>query len=970
MADDKKPMNGVGNKRQQNRLSEMDFGRSEIERIGRQFEKTPLAEQEMKASFYNAQNQLRYLSELPEDLVANTPRLARMMNTAPSTMTRNLEAHARSVSSRVERSNTQAMNSVERRFSDSAINGMASSMSRDPNVAVQSMGMAGMSYQDLTAQRQKIQNQIGSLGAQSADLASGLFSEKGVDPQRQMRLDLKRGSASTLVGQLASVDHAMRLQEQQGLDPRSRAQNAFSAVNEARGRQTANAIGQELANTGGVSINSDGGSQHIARKDIGTALNSETEKLVKAFEKLQEAVSKGEKDLSSYNEKIEDASKNIEKLKTAQGGSDEKRGNTMAYLSAAAGMFGAVGNGAQQVLVNQRMQDVNNIAGFAGVANQQYDMYRKARGGDVASQMAMSNWDAADTFGMEMKRGTNVAQSAYLAGSAVQTGVGIAQAAEAGAQKINVVSHIAGNSTNNTQSLINGMQNAVQGGVATGVTGMDMARGSSAQAARLQGIQARMQAHQAINYVGATQAQGLRDFYTNLDGASQGAGLGSNSFLESASSIQNLSRMGNNRIGTDQFAQLSQQGFEQMGSTFNTEQIYASRNLEKKGFGSMSQNMGRMSALSDAGANNPQEGLEQVLSAAVARGMDTSKAINLMVDHTANMVSTMGTSTAAGINNTASVASELAANTDPNNPNKEFALNRAAQISSVVNGTTGDISATFSGMVNTARIGQATGLEGEDAINAAKLTPADIKTMQTMNPEEAKKAAMMKGVNLGKANGDISVTLNKLLDAGTSQMFSANGGMLHSAKDQDALKAAAVAGKSYDQLTEQQQDVVGKLGSRTGITGKEYFAGAAGIKNANIIPNVNGKELTDETTGTGGKKGEFDMLRTGGMKQMTDAATAAAIGLGKFGTALEVFVKLQKSVEEGGVQKESGFTEAASKFAGDFSASTGMFKSSVTEFGMAVAALSTKAGLTSNGNPVKPEFLSNAEKDQKKGSTR
>ena len=850
------------------------------------------------------------------------------------------------------RAESEASTYISRQFSQTSINGQVSSIQKDSTIQNRAFAMAGQSYDQLEAQRADVYSSIRVRERQALGEVKGMYSGRGqVDPEKSAALGVMMNGTQAQVQQIAMINAAQALQRANGNDPLSKMRNLANMGTTAESILGKQALGQEIA-AGGIDL---AGGKHVKNADINTEILSQAKALSQALKELADGANKTDEELAKLRASADESAANLEKLQEAKGmGAGSGGYNAASVANAAAGGLNAIGGAFQQLTVNQRMQEMANISGFANLANQQYDMYKKARGGDVASQLAMSQWDDADNFGMEMKRGTNMAQTAYLAAGAAGTAAGVLKAGEGAAQKANPLAYASGASTNNTEAVIGGVSQAVQYGSQTVVTAADMARGTSANAARLAGIQANMSARMAINAIPAEQMQGLRNFYTDLDTAAIGAGEGSNAFLDTASSAENLGRMSNARMSPEQFAKLSGQGFQTMGSTFNTEQIFASRNLERRGFGSMGENMQRMATLAGAGSNNPQEAMGEVLSAAVARGLDTSKSINMMVDHTAGMMQSLGQSSAAGINNTAQVSAQLAANVNPNTPNKEFALQRAAQIAEVTNQVTTDTSATFTGMVNTARVTQRTGLSGNNALFAAKLTSADIRSLQGMSESDADAALLKKGINVSGAKGGVSGFLSTMLENQTDQMFTGSGGLAFGDnKQRQGLTAAALKATNYDDLSREQRDLLGKIGSTSGLTGEEYYNGAAGIKNIKPTPLAQGSDLMKDGA-VDGKKGDFDTLRTGGFKQLSDAAATAATNLEKFGGAIKVFMELQKGAENNGMAKEKEFSGAGAEFAKTLTTSLKPFVDATSTYARASQAIIDAVGTRSNAIPLVP----------------
>ena len=444
-----------------------------------------------------------------------------------------------------------------------------------------------------------------------------------------------------------------------------------------------------------------------------------------------------------------------------------------------------------------------------------------------------------------------------------------------------------------------------------------------------------MDARRALLKVSAEQLQGFRDFGVGLGTAAQGMGKRGEAFLTQNMSEGNLQNMANARLSPEQMAQMSQHGVQQMGSQFQSSQIFAARGLERSGMGSMGENMQRMAMLAGAGSNNPQAGIGSVLEAAVSKGMDSSKAISMMVENTAAIVQANSAATAAGINTTGTAATLLAGSIDPNQKNQEFAVQRAASAVEAAKTITTDTSVSYAGMVNTSRMSKTTGLGGVESIYASKLSTAEIRGLQQQTPEAAKEALLKMGVNVTGAKGGVQGFLQQALENQTQQMFTGAGSLaLGTDKERAALSKKALAGKSWNDLTESEKGMVGKLGVNTGLTGEEFFNTAAGIKNAQNSAAA-GKEVEKSMKGEGGSATlkTLDDLRTSGFKQLSEAALQATKNLGGATKALETLSHMSAAYEKFGAQGGEGkFSTAAADSAGTFGKSTIQFKDAVDKF--------------------------------------
>lgn len=932
MADDvnksnKPPMNG--------------FGISEIEKIGASAYSIPKSEQEQRIRATTARTQMNALQDLPDSYVLNSPALTRVAQNAPNTLMSAEQRIRGSVSSRLERSNLQAVNAIGREYSETAINSMSRSMYDSPVYQNRALSMMGSSYEDLAQRRSAISGQLNALGSSSTEAASGLFTTRGPRGDLYNQISGNAKQANSLVQEMTSIDLAMKTRRQTGSDPLSRFERLNTMGKSAEDFLSAKQIGQELS-AGGININRGGQSVQVANADIGKALAQEADNLKRALTELATSAGKSAEELNVMRQKAEESAENFDKLQKAQTGGGGSWGASGAQWAAAgAGMFNAIGGGIQQIAVTQRLGQVGNIAGYAGIENQKYNMYRSGRGGDVMSQMLASQWGEAEGFGKELKTGQQYAVGAYAAGGALQATAGGFQIAGS----LNPVENVVGTSSA-MSARIQGAQNLTQGLTTTAVNTMDLTRGVSTNAAAIQGTSISMEARKALLSVSAEQLQGFRDFGVGMSTAAMGMGKRGGAFIDEATSTAGLGAMANSRISPEQMAVMSQQGVATMGSMFSTGQIHAARGLERSGMGSMSENMQRMATLAGAGSNNPQAGLGSVMEAAVSRGLDSSKAVSMMVENTAAIVSASGASTAAGINTVATTAALLGGNVDPNQKNQEFAVQRAATAQQIARDTVTDTSVSFTGMINTSRISKTTGLSGTRSIFAAGLTPEEIRGLQAMKDPAAQSEALLKrGINISGVAGGINGFLSTMLENQTSQMFTGNGALgLGNNAIRDSITKSAIAGKSWDQLSPEEKELAGQLGARTGLAGDEYFRSAAGFKNAENKPN-SVTTVNNDMSGEGGSDTAktWDNLRTSGFKQLTEQAFQATKTMENFGGALKVLVDMNDKLEKFGAGGAEGkFAEAAADAASTFGEKVVNFGEHVEMFGQII----NKSGLS------------------------
>jgi hypothetical protein len=648
---------------------------TELERIGSRSQNKTLEQKELNRKIAEDK---RLYSKLIEEgrrdpSIKGSP-LYQDQSTALRDSIRGIRSKMNSIDeSHISRAESESSTLISRQYSSSSINSQVSSAQKNLSTQHKAISMYGLQHDELEARRSDIMASIRQSERRALNEVKGMFipSKNGItfNSDKRDAITAHIDSNKSRIQEIAAINAAQHFQKISGVDPRSQMERIFAGKGKAEDILRSSDISKEMS-SGGISIKGRDGK--LSEKDFQSELVNQANSLKSAFESLTKAIEAGDSNLQTYNDQIKDASENIEKIeKAAAGGGGRMSGSQIA--NAFAGGFGAIGMAAQQIMISQRLGQVNNATGFANLANEQYDMYRKARGGDIMSQMMLGQFDDAGMFAKELKGATNIAQTAQLAGSAAQATAGGLQMTEGGAQKLNPLAYATGASTQNTQAMVTGAQNLAQGLAGTAITATDIARDVTSGQVQLDAINSQMRARQALSYVGATQMQGLRDFYTGLDVAGQSMGGRAGGMLNVAMSEGNMAAMTNARMSPEQFAQMSQLGSESMGSMFGFDQVYAARNMERGGFGSMQSNMQRMSTLASAGSNNPREGMESVLAAAMTKGLDSSKALDAMVQNTAAMVS-VSSGAAVGIDTTGAVSSMLANSMNPNMANKEFAL--------------------------------------------------------------------------------------------------------------------------------------------------------------------------------------------------------------------------------------------------------------------------------------------------------
>jgi hypothetical protein len=841
-----------------------------------------------------------------------------------------------------QRSIHMTQTAIERSFQESSVNGQSTQFGRSTAGHRFGMTMMGSSYEDLEAKRMGAINQISSLGQRAIGISEGLYNERGQqDPARMAELQQVYAQRNRLVNKVGGIDVAQRQQRALGMDPESQTRSLFDVGERAAKVNFKESVASDLK-TGEMSGQS---TAQLKQREIALS-----QQLVDELEKLKNSAGKSAEEIDNMQRAANKTADEFKRTQEAiaQGGGNRggpTREGIASGLGLAGNMFGAVGNAVQAIAVNQRLGQVGNVAGYAGIENEKYRTYKAAAGGSVADQLALGQYGEAEGFGKELKVGAYAAQTAYMAGSAAQIAAGGVRLGSTA----NPISDIV-NSSGAAEAAIQGFGDITQGATSGAVTAADMARGVTASQSQIAGVNAQTQARRQISAISSEQLQGFRDFSVGIGAAAIGMGAQGAVFTERMVSKGNLSRMTNSRLSPEQMAEAARVGVQNIGSTFNENQIFAARGMERSGLGTTQENMGRMATLAAGGANNPQAGLASVLEAAFTKSLDGAKTLNMMVENTANMVQASA-GRAMGIDTTAAAANILAAGVDKNNPNKEYAVQRAATAEGLMKGIGTDTGMNFAAMSATARIGKMTGLSGTEAIIAQGLDDSTLRSMKTMKPNEIRTKLFDRGIDVKE--GQELKMVEQLTKARLITNLQGGGAGLATGVDAAAIADKITAGKP---LNKAEQLAYNQASTLTGFAGgAEAQRAATAVVSDEPNTMAKGRAILG-MQGEGGSEQQktLDDMRTQGFKQLSQAALEATASFKTAGDALKALGVLAKSVENIGDKGGEGkFKTAAADSAGTFGKSTMQFERSVSDFQAAVNAMMTKSGVSGTNDTAR-----------------
>lgn len=937
MADDP---NKSKNRQQPNTLGDSDF--NDIEAIGHKAGRHTAEDVAQRVRIAQARQQIDLLQEgLSAGLAGKMREGVSRQLVSETRLVNSLEGRVelRAITQR-QRFVNLTENLIERNFQQSSVNGQATDFSRSSMGQRLGIGMMNTPYEELEARRGSIMNQISALGQKAYGMAEGLYDERGQqDPAKLAQLRQIYAQKGRLANVIGGIEVAQRHQRALGLDPQSRMDDLFSAGQKAQNVLFREGIANEMRSGQGEL----GGKSAAELKQREVQLSQQ---LVDALEKLKDSAGRSAEEIEKMKETATKTAEDLEKVREARtqaGGGGNRYDNAANMLSFASGAFGAVGSGIQQIAVNQRLGQVGNIAGYASIENQKYQTYKSAAGGSVADQLMLSQFGDAEAFGRQLRVGANLAVGAQAAG-------GLAQAAAGGvriASTLNPVENAVGTSAAMGQRL-QGIGEVIQGGVNMTVSGADLFRDVSGSAAAISGVNAQLEARRQLMAVSAEQLQGFRDYGIGMSTAAIGMGGRGAGFVDRMVNKSMMESMTNARISPEQMAQMAAMGVQQVGSTFNESQIFGARGLERAGFGTMGENMQRMANLASAGANNPQAGLGAVLEAAFGKSLEGSKVLNAMVDNTSAMVQ-VSAGRAMGIDTTGAAAQILAAGVNTNDPNQEYALQRAMNAQERMRALGTDTGVNFAAMSATARVSKMTGLGGDEAIIAQQLDDATLRSMKNMKPNEL--TAKFKDIGIGVQEGKEGELVNNLIKARLVTNLQAGGAGLAQGINASALADSILSGKRMSDLPNNDQLAIGRAARLSGFAGADEFMRAATAITTNEPNQVTTDKVKGAFAGAGGSEQQkmLDDMRTQGFKQLSQAALEATTNFKTAADALKALGALAKSVENiGDTGGEGKFKTAAADSAKTFGEGANKFKVSVDDFTKAVNIMVQNSGISGN----------------------
>jgi len=790
---------------------------------------------------------------------------------------------------------------ITRHFDPSHIRGESERRMNDPEIQRRMLTQASsISPYQVHSAMNASDTRIAGYKTELLDLNKKLFDAGGAaSPEHQARMDVVFGKRNEELNNKAILSGISKNYKAMGLDP----------LAETMGHLKMQSQAENVIARGGAGFKE----AEIFIENL-KKMNAETDKTSEKFKTLNEAVTQSGGDFMRGS---------------GGGGGGKFLGMGMkgwATVGAVGFIASTVGAGIMEAGVDHRIADRGNIANMAGLENSRYNMYKAARGGDVASQIAMGNWSAAQRFGTQIKHTSQTGEAAQVGGNFA---MGLAKTAGAGLMAGAGI--VAGASVAGLPVAIALESGAIGLGVSAakdfGVGASSLSRGIKSGQNYVAGVNSDMEARKAVNAIPAAQMQGLRDFYVGAGTVSMGmGGARGNAFLNEATGPDLLKKMAGAGISPEQMVQMADLGNKTVGSQFSTGQVFAMRGYEKAGLGTMQENMQRAGQLASAGSNNPQAGLEAVMSSAMTKGMDNSKALSMMVDNTAAMVTQSG-NMVAGVDTTAIVTAQLASFADPSATNKEFEITKARSALEISRRSETNVSATFSGFVNSARVSAATGLSGDEAITAGK---QDAAYWLKLRSEPNTAGATMRSMGMDVKDEDSKKVVDAMIRLSGRKVAEASGVANALTGGVSEQLMTALLGDPLKPGTREYKEAANIAAHSDYKTVERYQAAVLAtqqVADLNTVPGGEGKDKAKTL------QEQMDFLRTDGFASLSEAAVQASTQLAKLGGAMANFMEMQKEQSDKGQEKEGEASTAGAKAGGEFKMGVDKFGQHITRLG-------------------------------------
>lgn len=953
MADDPKKPNSLE-----------DAGFEAIKNLGHKYQsKGPLDAQErqrLQLASEQIQGLEAFIKERPE--IAKSKTITNSLQDSRETLNKLSPRVSLRRETHSERAVKETMATVEREFSEKSVSGQIRKTAETTGAQSRGISMAGKSQRELEKDRAGIMGQVGQLEEKVAGVAQNeLYDKEGrQDPTalEEIRSGFRKKKALTT--KAAGIEAALQKKRQEGTDDKSQDRSLLEVGKAAQKVMFKNQVTDELKSGQGM------GAMNMPQ--LKEEETKQAKALTEALEKLKNSAGESAESIDSMREEAKEMADGLKKTQEAikqSGGQSMDTGELKHRLvSMIPGLMNTAAAAAQESLINQPMQTLGNRLGYAQLSNAQYGNRNAAVNGDMTALLTASK-DVGRTMsgvGENFKENAEIVRGINLASGALTTGLGAAQIVKGSAQQFNPLATAAGGAQ--VSEITSGVKTTVEGLAQATTAGTDLINQSSASTAKLGGEQSIYAINNEVNKVRGDFRQSFYDYSmgsraaTLATGGKQGREIMSDFAADTGQKGGMLDRLQQARIAPQEFTRMAAEGGMEQGSVFDTNQIFRARQLERSGVGTTDMNMQRMTQLASAGANNPQTAFASVLEVAFSKGLDSSKALNLMVQNTSEMVRSSAGATMLGLDTTKSAAERLGALTNQDMPNREMAVSRAATAEQKLNEINTGIGTNFSDMLTTTRMAKEGGVNTVTAMNLKKLDNSTADTLQEQLTDYQKMDKNAPGREKARAGLE-----SALFKAGAGGFVDDKGEI----KAEEASKALKIRGmsalaggnflnlvdpntKGYDEFTQGKlsadnikkdpqfrklREQVSTAAATVGLTEDEIYAQTQRANGTSPVTEAGKAQARKAESGEGGSQAlkDADEAATSGGSDMANKARLAAKELGGAAEALGKINKQIQSLVSNLNDKTSGnFQNAAADAASGFQNSANTFNTAAVTF--------------------------------------
>ncbi len=918
--------------------SDDNFGLADLGRLEEQYANEPAAFREMRLRASRARSTIEAVNALEAQRPGSSkiPIFQKQLLEAQRTKA-NLEPRmALYKESARERVNAQAVNIIGRDFSETAVNSYVAGNMNSLEMQVAGSAMAAQGYGSLAQQRSNIMNTMQGLRQESMTAAGEYMKGRGPNPAAVSTIEGNAAQMKELAQQLIPITLAMQQLKQQGLDPQGRQRALVATGDKAAGVLDYNRLEAEMKSGKGLGA--------LSPADLKKKETEAAEKLIKALEELRNSAGKTKDELEDLNKNAEEAAKEFEEVSEARGmsgGGGNKFENAKVVAGVVMESLAAITAGYQNIAINQPLQMAQNVTGAANIENEKYNMWHQALAGDMTARMTLGAWETGNSFGnllAERQHNVHVAKEVN-AGIGVAVGIGQMVAGAGGVVGNNVVTTVAQGAQTTIGSAVSGVQEEAA-----------RERQTEMGALRIMGTHAMVNASKALNYIPGQQLQKYRDYVMGLNtAADQMGGAVGEAFLNETAGTDFMSKMREQGVGLKEMGALSAQGAAGMGSMFKSNQVLEAVSLENLGHGSAAENMRRMASLGATGMGDPSQNLSKIIEEGMQRGLNSSKAIDMLVENTARMTEESA-KLGYSADPTEFLTKAVLGAIDRNNPNRELAEKIAIGAHQSGEGARSNIAASFPGMINVARVTRAAGLDFDqaaglmmtqmptDVLNARRgdsaeafktfleqrgMRPSTIAALgdQLQNPEQ-----YIQRINEAKAVSQLSQ------QSGLSLVSGLPGELIQQIKqnkDNPEILQAIAHLKDPNALPAGLRDLRAPIAQALATAGQNPDAVFSDVITQILGPNWQPKENTNTLASEEQRNRSrlsAQVERRGGNVAETDQAIRGGSGLGAGGASgaggiAGLAETLRTAFEKAGANAEEAWTTAAKDTAASFGAS-------------------------------------------------